>query len=161
MSQREHVDVYTIPSNFAKEGTIFSGRIEARNAVEAAFLVSFLLRILLSLEWEVKTKIYVGVIIIIPVAIFSVIGVQGESLTSFVFQFFRYLGRRRILTSPDAAYRLKRNRRLNKQERRKTRGGGNHRQRGQGIEKAAQGSEEAGKAEAERREADGEGRQEE
>ena len=50
MSQRERVDVYTIPPNFAKEGTIFSGRVEARNAVEAAILVFLLFQVLLSLD---------------------------------------------------------------------------------------------------------------
>lgn len=29
MMQRERSDVYIIPPNFAKEGTLFSGRIEA------------------------------------------------------------------------------------------------------------------------------------
>lgn len=28
MSGKEHTDIYTIPPNFAKEGTILSGRVE-------------------------------------------------------------------------------------------------------------------------------------
>ena len=52
MSQREHVDVYTIPPNFAKEGTIFSGRIEARNAVEAVILVFFCFKSYYRWIWE-------------------------------------------------------------------------------------------------------------
>lgn len=150
MSQRERVDIYTIPPNFAKEGTIFSGRIEARNAVEAAVLVFLLLQLLLSLDFGVKGKIYIGVIVILPVAIFSVLGVQGESLTSFVIQFFRYLGKRRILTSPDERYRLKRNRRLKKQENRKQRGGKENRKRSQRTEKEAQRCKENGKTTSER-----------
>lgn len=107
MPQKERVDTYTIPPNFAKEGTILSGRVETRNAVEAAVLVFFLLQVLLSLDYGTKAKIYAGVIVIIPVAIFAVIGIQGESLTSFIFQFFCYLVKRRVLTVPDAKYRLK------------------------------------------------------
>ena len=38
MAQNDHSDVYIIPPNFVKEGTLFSGRAEARNVVEAAFL---------------------------------------------------------------------------------------------------------------------------
>ena len=38
MAQNDHADVYIIPPNFVKEGTLFSGRAEARNVVEAAFL---------------------------------------------------------------------------------------------------------------------------
>lgn len=165
MSQRERVDVYTIPPNFAKEGTIFSGRIEARNAVEAAILVFLLLQVLLSLDIGVRGKIYVGVIVILPIAIFSVLGVQGERLTSFIFQFFRYLGKRRILTSPDARYRLKRNRRMKKQENRKQRpqkqkGGVKNRKRSKRTEAEAQRSKEIGKAAAERGEAGRESEQE-
>ena len=43
------MDVYTIPPNFAQEGTILSGRVRFRNAFEAGFLGLFLLRILLSM----------------------------------------------------------------------------------------------------------------
>lgn len=147
MSQKERVDVYTIPPNFAKEGTILSGRVEARNAVEAAILVFLLFRILLILDLGVKGKIYAGIIVILPVAILAVIGVQGESLTSFIFQFFSYLARRRVLTVPNGQYRLKRNRRIKKQQKKqvrkakretKRRGGGNHRKRSTGIEAEAE-----------------------
>ena len=44
MMQRERSDVYIIPPNFAKEGTLFSGRIEGRNAFEAAVLFIVLFR---------------------------------------------------------------------------------------------------------------------
>lgn len=38
MTQNDHSDVYIIPPNFVRDGTLFSGRAEARNVVEAAFL---------------------------------------------------------------------------------------------------------------------------
>lgn len=38
MAQYDHADTYIIPPNFAKEGTLFSGRAEARNVVEAALV---------------------------------------------------------------------------------------------------------------------------
>lgn len=78
MAQKEHVDVYTIPPNFAKEGTILSGRLEARNAVEAAVMAPSLLRLLMMAELSPKGKIYAGIIVILPVTILAVIGVQGE-----------------------------------------------------------------------------------
>ena len=37
MAQNDHSDIYIIPPNFVKEGTLFSGRAESRNVVEAAF----------------------------------------------------------------------------------------------------------------------------
>ena len=136
IAQRERVDVYTIPPNFAQEGTIFSGRVRLRNAFEAGLLI------------------YAGVIVMIPIVIFAVLGVQGESLTSFLFQFLKYLCGRRILTVPDGKYRLKRNRRLRKQQYRSRRGKGGerHRKRSKRAAASAQRSKTGRKTESERRE---------
>lgn len=158
MSQKERVDVYTIPPNFAKEGTILSGRVEARNAVEAAILVFSLLQLLMAVDLSVKGKIYAGIIVILPVAIFAVIGVQGESLTSFVFQFFCFVAKRRVLTVPNGQYRLKRNRRLlkrqkkqsRKERKKKRKGGGKHRKRSKGTETEAERRKARRKERAER-----------
>ena len=38
MSEREKVDTYTIPPNFAESGKWFSGRVSAGNVVEAAVM---------------------------------------------------------------------------------------------------------------------------
>lgn len=164
--QKERADIYTIPPNFAKEGTILSGRVEARNAVEAVLLVFSLCHILLLLELSVKEKIYIGIIVILPVTIFAVIGVQGESLTSFIFQLFCFVARRRVLTVPNGQYRLKRNRRIlrqqkkqyRKEHKKKRKEGGEHRKRGKGTEAEAKGSKtgredraQSFKAEGERR----------
>ena len=62
MDQDDRIEIYTIPPNFAEEGTLFSGRIKTRNAVETAILLSVLLPILLSLELSVKAKMYLGMI---------------------------------------------------------------------------------------------------
>lgn len=90
IAQREKVDVYTIPPNFAQEGTIFSGRVRLRNAFEAGVLALLLFQLLMATNLSVKGKIYAGIIVMIPVVIFAVLGVQGESLTSFLFQFLKY-----------------------------------------------------------------------
>ncbi|GFI51048.1 hypothetical protein IMSAGC020_02258 [Lachnospiraceae bacterium] len=145
------MDVYTIPPNFAQEGTILSGRVRFRNAFEAGILGVFLLQILLSTDWSVRVKIYAGVAVLIPALIFAILGVQGESLTSFLFQFLKYLNRRRMLTVPDGKYRLKRNRRLAKQKNksRRGKGGGDHRKRSKRTEAKAETGEAGGKEEPE------------
>lgn len=141
------MDVYTIPPNFAQEGTILSGRVRFRNAFEAGILGLVLLQILLSMDFGIRVKIYVGVAVLIPALIFAILGVQGESLTSFLFQFIRYLNRRRVLTVPDGKYRLKRNRRLAKQKKKSRggKGGGNHRKRSKRTEAKAETGEAGGK----------------
>ena len=114
MSQEDRIEIYTIPPNFAEEGTMFSGRIKTRNAVETAVLLSVLLPLLLSLEVSAKTKVYIGMIVLVPVVVLAVLGIQGESLFAFVASFFRFVLRRRNLTPPDDKYRLEQNRRKKK-----------------------------------------------
>lgn len=116
MMQRERSDVYIIPPNFAKEGTLFSGRIEGRNAFEAAVLFIVLFRILFFIDVSIKLRIYIGIIVILPLTILAVVGVNGESLLSFIIQFIRFVTRRRVVTVPDGQYRLKRNRRIRRQQ---------------------------------------------
>lgn len=163
IAQRERVDVYTIPPNFAQEGTILSGRVRFRNAFEAGILGVFLLQILLSMDFGIRVKIYVGVAVLIPALIFAILGIQGESLTSFLFQFLKYLNRRRMLTVPDGKYRLKRNRRLAKLKKksRRGKGGGNHRKRGKGTKAEAAAGKAGGKEKPERREEEPKGAAEE
>ncbi|RGF69179.1 hypothetical protein DWZ38_21235 [Ruminococcus sp. AF31-8BH] len=100
---------------------MFSGRAEARNVVEAAFLALVGIRFLVFLNLGIKGKIYVGIILILPLVILAVIGVQGESLSSFLIQLFSYLVKRRVLTEPSSQYRLKRNRRIRKQQKKRCR----------------------------------------
>lgn len=121
MTQNDHSDVYIIPPNFVRDGTLFSGRAEARNVVEAAFLALVGIRFLVFLNLGIKGKIYVGIILILPLVILAVIGVQGESLSSFLIQLFSYMVKRRVLTAPSGQYRLKRNRRIRKQQKKRCR----------------------------------------
>lgn len=111
---KERIDLYFIPPNFAEEGTVLSGRLRTRNAVETAILVFFMLKPLTMLDTTLKNKIYIGVAVILPVMIVSLLGIQGESLTAFLMSFFRYVRQRRVLAPPDTGYRLERSRRLKK-----------------------------------------------
>ena len=111
---KDRIDLYFIPPNFAEEGTVLSGRLRTRNAVETAILVFFMLKPLTMLDTTLKIKIYIGVAVILPVMIISLIGIQGESLTAFLMSFFRFISQRRVLAPPDTEYRLERNRRLKK-----------------------------------------------
>ncbi|MFR1173878.1 MAG: hypothetical protein ACLSEA_10155 [Thomasclavelia ramosa] len=56
MSEREKVDTYTIPPNFAESGKWFSGRVSAGNVVEAAVMSLILLKILLQIPVEGERK---------------------------------------------------------------------------------------------------------
>lgn len=147
--QKERIDMYFIPPNFAEEGTVLSGRLRTRNAVETAILVFFMLKPLTMLDTTLKTKIYIGVAVILPVTIISLMGIQGESLTAFLISFLRYVRQRRILKPPDAGYRLERNRRLQKlardrerRERRQKKGDGGENQAGEKQAREEPGSDD-------------------
>lgn len=118
MDQEDRIDIYTIPPNFAEEGTMLSGRIKTRNAVETAAVLLIAVPILLSLEVTMRTKMYLAMIFLVPVVILCVIGVQGESLFAFVASFFTYARRRRYLAPPDECYRMEQNRKKKRFQRR-------------------------------------------
>ena len=61
-----------------KRGNLFSGRIEGRNAFEAAVLFIVLFRILFFIDVSIKLRIYIGIIVILPLTILAVVGVNGE-----------------------------------------------------------------------------------
>ena len=128
MSEREKVDTYTIPPNFAESGKWFSGRVSAGNVVEAAVMSLILLKILFQIPVDGKMKIYLGIIFILPVVIFAVIGVQGERLTSYLFHILCFLKNRRELTTPSGRYQLERKRRIERRERKNRKRGGEHHQ---------------------------------
>ena len=128
MEQEDRIDIYIIPPNFAEEGTLLSGRIKTRNAVETGVILLVLVPVLLSLNTTARVKMYIGMIVLVPVVILSVIGVQGESLFGFIGSFFQYVKQRRYLGPPDECYRMEQNRRKRREE--KVRGrkkeGGRH-----------------------------------
>lgn len=141
MDREDRIDIYTLPPNFAEEGTMFSGRVKSRNAVETAIILMVLVPLLFSLDTTVKVKMYIGMIVIVPVVVLAVIGIQGESLFAFIASFFRYLKRRRCLTVPDERYRLEQNRRKERAEKggRKARG----KKKKTGVEEATEKDQES------------------
>ena len=116
MNEDNRIDIYTIPPNFAEEGTILSGRVKTRNAFETALILAVLVPIIMSLNVTGKTKLYIGMIVLVPVIILAIMGVQGESLLAFIASFFKFLKRRRNLSVPDERYRLEQSRKRERSE---------------------------------------------
>ena len=131
MNENNRIDIYTIPPNFAEEGTILSGRVKTRNAFETALILAVLVPIIMSLNVTGKTKLYIGMIVLVPVIILAILGVQGESLFAFIASFFKFLKRRRSLSVPDERYRLEQSRKKERSER----GGKIKRERGKKAQK--------------------------
>lgn len=96
--KHEENDVYIIPPNFIETGTILGGTIKFRNAAEAVVL-SLLIGIpVFHIPVTLTTRIIIACLTVLPVALFAIIGIGGESLSSFVINFFVFLKKRRIIS---------------------------------------------------------------
>lgn len=114
--------VFDIPVNFAEEGTVFGGKVKSRNVLETILFLVLLLIPIFSLPVSMKTKMYLAVLFVLPLCIFSVIGILGESLMAFVMAVLYYLKNRKVWAAPDEAYRTEmeqRERRRRKAEEKK------------------------------------------
>lgn len=99
--QQEENDLYIIPPNFIESGTLFGGTVKIRNAIEAAGVTLAVGIPVFNLPATLTTKIIVACVTALPLALFALIGIDGESLTSFAINFFIYLKKRRIVGIPD------------------------------------------------------------
>lgn len=95
--KKEENDIYIIPPNFIESGTIFGGTIKLRNAAEALLFSSVIGFPVFHLPVTLTTKIIIACLTVLPVALFAIIGIGGESLSSFAFNFLLYLKKRRVV----------------------------------------------------------------
>lgn len=98
----EENNSYIIPPNYVDTGSVFGGTIKLRNAAEAVAL-SLLIGIpVFQLPLKLTTKIIICCLTVLPAALLAVIGINGDSLTGFLFSFILYLKKRRIVGSEEA-----------------------------------------------------------
>ena len=98
LAEQERRDVYFIPQNFIDTGSLFGGSIRLRNAVEAAVLAAGTGIPLMYLPLPFNWRLILVIVISLPLAIFAVVGIEGDSLTEFLAHWFHFLQRRRIVT---------------------------------------------------------------
>ena len=99
-NHNEELDTYTIPPNFMENGTLFGGAFKLRNALEAGAIVLAVGLPVFRLPLSLTTRIIILCLTAMPLGLIALIGVSGESLSSFVFNFFRFLKRRRVVSQP-------------------------------------------------------------
>lgn len=97
---KEELDTYTIPPNFMESGTLFGGAFKLRNALEAGTLVLAIGLPVFRLPISLTMRIILLCLTALPLGLIALIGVSGESLSSFIFSFFRFLKKRRIVSQP-------------------------------------------------------------
>jgi len=92
-----------IPPNFLTSGRLFGGMIRVRNAIEACVLVLLTGIPILQLPFSLTTRIVILCLITLPLGVFGVVGIDGDSLSEFVFNWCRWLIRRRMLYRTDVS----------------------------------------------------------
>lgn len=98
MSKQPERDVYIIPPNFIDTSTFFGGLFKARNVIEAGILAAAMgLPILFCLPCSLTVRIVILCLTALPLGLVALIGIDGESLSSFLGIFLRFCQKRRIV----------------------------------------------------------------
>lgn len=89
--------IYIIPPNFIDSGTLLGGMIKIRNAAEAGVVALAAGIPVFSLPLSITAKIITLCFTALPLAILAVIGISGESLSSFALNFLKYWRNKRVI----------------------------------------------------------------
>lgn len=98
LDEKEYNNVYAIPANYTDSGKIFGGMLEPRNALETVFLLLILgYPELIVIPMPGTIRIVVMTLTLLPLAVLSMMGIDGNSLFQYFGHIFRYMTRRRKL----------------------------------------------------------------
>lgn len=103
---REFSNIYTIPPNYTDSGKLMGGMLETRNTVEAGILL--VLVGYPEVKWlpvDLTTKIIIMTVTLIPLGVFTLMGIGGDSLLQYVTHMIRFWHRRRKLHFKRIGYR--------------------------------------------------------
>lgn len=84
MDDREYSNVYTIPPNYTDSGKLFGGMMDTRNAVETAALLLLVgYPELVWLHASAAVKVIVITVTLLPLGVFGIMGIGGDSLLRY------------------------------------------------------------------------------
>jgi len=95
--RKDEPSVYTIPPNYKEAGSLFGGMLKMRNSIEAGILVFLISNCVLKTGLSLYGKIIALCLTALPVGLFAIIGINGESLFSFILIFFAFVEKRRYV----------------------------------------------------------------
>ena len=103
---------YFVPSNFAKDGYI-NGNLRIRNIIECMF-VFFVIGVpfLKFVPLPIRPKIYVSIIILIPLLVLTFKGVKGLSFTEFLLNLVETMRNRKVYCTPTSKDKIIREKNL-------------------------------------------------
>ena len=87
---------YSIPANYTDSGKLFGGMLAPRNAIETLILlVVFGYIELFLIPMPTTAKAIVAVVTLIPLAMISLMGINGDSLFQYFGHIVKHLSRKR------------------------------------------------------------------
>lgn len=93
----EHHDTYIIPPNFIEGSTLFGGMFKIRNVIEAGVLAAAVGVPVFYLDLSLTVRVIILCLTALPLALFALMGVAGEPLSSYIIAFFKWLKNRRVV----------------------------------------------------------------
>ena len=98
MENAEFNNVYAIPANYTDSGKLLGGMLETRNAVETVALVILVgYPELFLFSMPAMMRIVLMVLTLIPLAVVSMMGIDGDSLFQYLGHIIRFFINRRRL----------------------------------------------------------------
>lgn len=95
----EQKDIYYIPVNYTDAGRVL-GMFELRNCIEAAVLalptVGLSMLVAQHMPFSLTVKLIISLCLLVPVCGFALVGIRDESLSRFLYTYFRWRTNRRI-----------------------------------------------------------------
>lgn len=106
MEEKEYSNIYAIPANYTDSGKLLGGMLEPRNAVETLVLVAALgYPELMWLPVSGTVRVVVMTVTLLPLAVLSTMGIDGDSLFQYLGHMLRFFFRRRKLHFRRVGYR--------------------------------------------------------
>lgn len=98
LEEKEYSNIYAIPANYTDSGKILGGMLEPRNAVETIILLILLgYPELMVIPMSGTIRIVVMTLTLLPLAVLSMMGIDGDSLFQYLGHILRYVASRRKL----------------------------------------------------------------
>lgn len=99
-------NIYTIPPNYTDSGKLLGGLLEMRNTAEAGILLILVgYPELAWLHLPITAKVTVMTVTLLPLGVFALMGLGGDSLLQYVTHMVLYWIRRRKLHFRRVGYR--------------------------------------------------------
>ena len=122
MNKQNDHDLYTIPPNFIGASTFLGGMFKVRNVIEAGILAVVIgVPVLLWIPVGVTAKVIILCLTALPAAMLALMGIGGESLSSFLVIFIKFLKNRRVVSDDMPDRRKKKTSDPGKYEKQKSR----------------------------------------